>query len=477
MSQLFVGRDEEQQILVKIINSRNPELGIVYGRRRVGKSSLLKSINIKNKYYFEAVKNYSSRKQVQHFLKQFSEQAKLPPLSGETWEQAFDIVTPYFAKKQVFVIFDELSWMANDKTELVALIKYYWDNKWKLNSQFKLILCGSIAQFMIHHVVHSEALHNRKTFEIRLSALSAQEAGRFFGSRISNYEKMLFLMTIGGVPKYLEQIDTKKSFITNLREHFFSPHGFFVNEFETIFKEQFKKFKTYELIINSLQDSPKSLIQMGKELNMEGGGFSLYLENLINADFVKKNIAFNYFGNKKDKTIKYQINDEFIRFYKCFIEKNSSLIRAGLGTSLPESLENKLHSYFGTSFELFCIKNIKKIIQYLKIKESEIINFGPYFSQANRLKKVSNAEKPEKGFQIDIAIVLKKKRIVICECKFSQEPVGKNVIKEMEDKLSAVKIPSSISKSLVLISASGATKDLLETEFFDEIIPLETFFV
>jgi AAA+ ATPase superfamily predicted ATPase len=211
MTSKIIGRDRELQFFKEIQLSGKAELGIIYGRRRVGKSFLLKAITAKKKYYFEAVKGLVLQKQVEHFLKQFSEQEKLPPIKAKTWEEAFDIVTPYFKSGKIFIVFDELPWMASEKNALISLLKYYWDNKWKANNELCLVLCGSIAQFMVNHVIHSTALHNRKTFERKIKPLPSNETISFFNKKISDYERTLFLMTIGGIPKYLEQINKKLS--------------------------------------------------------------------------------------------------------------------------------------------------------------------------------------------------------------------------------------------------------------------------
>ena len=471
MKSKIIGRQEELDFFQKIMLSKKAELGILYGRRRIGKSFLLKNIPCKKKYYFEAVKQLSLKKQVAHFLKQFSEQEGLPPLQGSSWEEAFDIVTPYFQKGRLLVVFDELPWMASEQSALVALLKFYWDNYWKNNNQICLVLCGSIAQFMIHHVVHSEALHNRKTFERKIKALPSNQSLLFFKKNLSDYERTLFLMTIGGIPKYLEQVKSNISFYQNLREEFFNEHGFFFKEFETIFKEQFKTTKTYEKIIRELSAGAKTLAKLGQSLNLEGGGFSEYLDNLSNADLVSKTTSFDFSGNEKSKTKQFQLSDEFIKFYLNFVDPHRHLIEKGLGLSLTNKLERKLDAYYGLAFELFCNKNIALILQALKIQEADILQLGPYFTQASRSKNGQST-----GVQVDLMIILKKKRILICECKFTKDPVGMFVISEMQNKIKKLKIPKNYSISPVLISANGATKEVISSEFFDFILKLEVFY-
>jgi AAA+ ATPase superfamily predicted ATPase len=465
----LIGRQEEKQIIFNALNSKKSELGILYGRRRVGKSFLLQSIEFKQSYFFEAVKNYSVEKQVAHFLKQFSEQEKLPILKGSTWEEAFDIITPYFIKKSNYVVFDEFPWMASERTELVSLLKYYWDNKWSKNPNLTLILCGSIANFMVKHILHSQALHNRKTFEIKLKALPCNEAKDFFPEKYSLYEKTLFLMTVGGIPKYLEQMNTKISFYDNITNNFFKQNGFFVNEFETIFKEQFKKYNTYTDIVYLLSKNKMSQSELSKVIHLSGGGFKEYLDTLENADFITHFRSLDFKGKEKKKTIKYNISDEFLHFYFYFIYPNKKKIEQGLGEEVFKALQGrKLDAFMGIAFERFCQKNIKKIIQLLNIHPENIINFGPYHSQKHRSK---NEKSPMA--QVDLMIVLKKNRLLIIECKFTNQPLGMYIIQEIQEKINRLCIPKSFSISPVLISASGVIKNVMEQNYFDSVITIE----
>ena len=241
---MFIGRKYELTIIKQAIVSKRAELGIVYGRRRIGKSTLLnEAAPKKNTLYFEALQGVSLKKQVEHFVYQFSKQTGTPIILARNWHEAFDALTLYIKKKRHYVVFDEFPWMASQRRELVALFKYYWDNHWKQNTNLTMVICGSVASFILNHIIHSKALHNRKTFEIKLQSLSAGESKLFFKNFRSENEICKFLIVFGGIPKYLEQIDPHTSFENNIDRLCFQKSGFFTNEFETIFKEQFKVLK------------------------------------------------------------------------------------------------------------------------------------------------------------------------------------------------------------------------------------------
>lgn len=285
----LLGRHHEHVLIQKHLFADKAQLGIVYGRRRVGKSTLLrKFMRPGGDFYFEGLQKASLQKQIDHFVDQLARQTRSMKVVAHSWKDAFDAITPFIKRGKHYVVFDEFPWMASGRTELVALLKYYWDNLWKINPKLTLVLCGSIASFMLKHLVHSQALHNRKTFEIKLEALPACEAKAFFKGYRSDFEVLKFLMVFGGIPKYLEQIDPKRSLFANIDELCFQRDCFFFNEFETLFKEQFKVVRFYEKIVRLLAKKSSSKEELAFLLHQKGGGgFTQYIENLERADFVK----------------------------------------------------------------------------------------------------------------------------------------------------------------------------------------------
>ncbi|MBF0433268.1 MAG: AAA family ATPase [Fibrobacteria bacterium] len=469
---MFVGREYELKILKNAIKSKRPELGIVYGRRRVGKSALLKQAKSgKNCIYFEALQKVTQKKQIEHFLQQLSKQANTPQSMANNWRDAFEILTYYISKGGHYIVFDEFPWMASGKTELVSLFKYYWDNHWKNNPGITLMLCGSIASYMIKHVVHSQALHNRKTFEIKLSPLPAKEAKLFFKNLRSDREIAQFMMVFGGIPKYLEQIDPTQSLDINVDKLCFQKSGFFVAEFETIFKEQFKKTRYYERIVSVLSKKSVSKINLSNELNIaSGGGFNTYITSLEQADFIRLFSPKALLG-KGDKTQKLVLWDEWLRFYFTYIQERQSIIELNTSPGLfQKACSNSIESYFGNAFEKFCIKNLTGILNALEVNLHDVISFGPFFRQRSR----NNPS--EKGLQIDILIHRRGNILTLIECKFGLQPVGKTIISEIQHKVALLSIPKNYTLELVLIAAAGITPVLEQEAYFHRILGLECLF-
>ena len=470
---MFYGRKYELGIIKTAIASNRAELGIVYGRRRIGKSTLLmQSVTRKGDLYFEALQNVSLKKQIDHFLRQLADQTKTPRSLAGNWHDAFEILTYHIKTKSHYVVFDEFSWMASGRSELVSLLKYYWDNHWKKNPGLTLVICGSIASFMLKHIVHSKALHNRKTFEIKLPPLPALESKLFFNNLRSDFEIAKFLMVFGGIPKYLEQIDPRLSFSENVDRLCFQKNGFFVSEFETIFKEQFKVAKNYERIVNLLSQKSCSKEDLSKHLKISsGGGLTSYINNLEQADFIKVFAPQTPFGSSGEKTKKIVLWDEWLRFYFNYVEPHRSIIELNTEPGLFDKVAGQsVSNFFGLSFEKLCMKNLSNIFKNIGYDIHQIIGFGPFFRQRKRNKG------HEEGVQIDILVHKKGHVLTIIECKYSTIPISSSIISEVQRKIKFLKAPRHFTIERILIASGELTVELQKSDYFHHIVGLETLF-
>lgn len=465
----FIGRDYELKQIQEVIHASRAELGIVYGRRRVGKSALLKKAGKGVKIlYFEGLQKVTKKQQIQHFISQLAEQTGTLPIAANTWKEAFQALSVHIKKSFWYVVLDEFPWMASGRPELVSLIKYFWDNFWIENSKLKMILCGSVAHFMIRHVVHSQALHNRKTFEIHLQPLASHEVGHFFGRQTTPEEMLRYLLVFGGIPKYLEQIDPKKSFFQNIDELCFQKNGFFVEEFETLFKEQFKITKTYGAVVRALSQKSCSRQSLSHKLKLTaGGGVSDYLNNLENAGFIKTYCS-HVPGGTSSKTRRIYLWDEWLRFYFTYMEPHKDVIQYNERYGLFERAISKgFETYYGLAFERLCLKNFPNICQALDIDWHRIKSFGPFFKQPPRSNNKSGS-----GFQIDILAERTDETLMVFECKYLRNPAGLSVVREIEKKLDLLNPPRHMRVEKILIAPGGVTQELEESDFFHKTLGL-----
>lgn len=468
---MFYGRGHELKLLEEHSKSGRAEFAIISGRRRIGKSELIKQfMRGKRALYFEAIEHAPQAMQINHFLVQLSEQLKVPKYDCKTWREVFDVLGGVVKEGRWIVAFDEFPWMASGRSALVSLLKYYWDQKWKSNAGLMLILCGSVASFMIDHIVHSRALHNRKTLEMKLDHLLPADVKAFLGRR-SAWETAEIMMAVGGVPKYLEVLDPKKSAKINFNREFFTKDGFFVNELETIFKEQFRKTAYYESIVRSLAEESLGLTEIGRRISFESGGsLRKYLANLEMAGFVEEWGSISMRGFKT-RTKKYRLADPFLRTYFKFIEPNRKRILRNTGSNLVDAIMGDVwDSFFGQAFDWFVDAHFERLLEILEIPAGDVIQYGPFFRQRSR------GRGKKAGVQVDLMIIRKDDVVTVIENKFTREPVGAAVQDEVQAKIDQLGFPKTITIEKVLVSASGASKGVREGNFFDRIITLEELF-
>jgi len=259
---MFIGRTYELQQLKDKYNTGKSELVVIYGRRRIGKSSLVEKFAENKEFFFnfEGIEGENTKGQMASFVKimgKYIDDSFLSKINFDSWHTVFDYLTEKLIdkkkrKKKLILFLDEVQWMAVRRSKMIGIIKYFWDNYWK-KMNVMLILCGSIASFMIKRIIHSKALYGRITFEILLKGLLPNEAANFFANKRSKEEILTFLMVFGGVPRYLEEINLNRSFNQNINSLCFSKNGLMVDEIKKIFYSQFKEAETYLKIVTVLK--------------------------------------------------------------------------------------------------------------------------------------------------------------------------------------------------------------------------------
>ena len=463
---MFVGRKHELEQISYHLNDRSKaQLIVLYGRRRVGKSTLITQSCKKEKrvLFFEGLQGEHTDVQISQFLDDLARQTGRVRLNASNWREVFQGVGEIVQSGRWVLVFDEFPWMGAGRTKIVSALKLHWD-RWAKNPNICLFLCGSVASFMTRHVVHSKALHNRKTLEMCLGPLSPKESALFIAKR-GLWEKAQLYMTLGGVPKYLEQVNPRCSLAKNLNRMCFTANGFFVEEYETLFKEQFRSIKVYESVVAELAKNHLDLSSLSRKLGVKkGGGFQEQLNNLVSAQFVREYTPVKINGHTRRRTRLYKLTDPFLIFYFRYIHQNLDLInRNKKGEDLFKAITGStLNQYYGYAFERFCEDSMDNILSKIGLSLTDIEQMGPYFQQG----------KKGEGLQIDWLIIRRDNVWSLLEFKCSNERIGSSVIDEVERKVSRLRLPKEISVEPVLLSARGATKAVTEREFFTQSLEL-----
>ena len=464
---MFVGREHELSLIGRHLEDNSKaQLIILYGRRRIGKSTLIAKAVAQesNVLFFEGIEGARTQIQIAQFLGDLAAQTGRMRLDARNWRDVFQGLGELLRSGRWVLVFDEFPWLGAGRTQIVSELKLYWD-RWSKNPDLCLFLCGSVASFMTNHVVHSKAFHNRKTLELCLGPLTPRETSRFTPRR-SAREKAQLYMCLGGVPKYLEQLDARQSLEKNLNRLCFSSGGFFVEEYETLFKEQFRSLKVYESIAESLSKAPASLSELARRVRAtKGGGFHEQVANLVRAQFVREYVPVKLGGQRRARTRLYKLSDPFLIFYFRYIHPNREIInRNRRGENLLRAIAgSSIQQYYGYAFERLCEDGMDAILERLDIVLADIVEMGPFFQQSRG---------QQDGLQIDWMILRRDSVWTLLEIKYSASPQGRQVIHDVERKIERLQVPAGVSIEPALISASGVTSAVKRDGFFGQVIEL-----
>jgi AAA+ ATPase superfamily predicted ATPase len=469
------GRENELKQLESVYKTAGSQIAVVYGRRRVGKSFLIQHFcENKLNFQFDGLEKGDTQVQLDHVADQLYVRTKNPLLRSfnpKTWQDFFntliEVIQTQKSDKKIVLVFDEIQWLAAKRSTLIAILKSYWDNKF-IKSNVMIILCGSMAHYVVKKVIRSKSLYGRINAQILIQNLTPQNARKMLAKR-GDFEALQYLMIFGGIPRYLEEINSSQSFDQNIQRLLYTKGSFFEEEIDKVFFSQFKESKNYSKIVRELGVENLTLDEIARKVKISsGGGLKEYLLNLELAQFVRAN---QLLLNSSKKNIKYKLVDEYIRFYYQFIQKYEKRISEGYSDNIfLEQIKVQWNPWLGFAFENFCLKNALYIANRAGFSD-KVLKWGSYIQKSNLDK-----EKNRVGVQIDLLYERTDLVITICEIKFSKEPIDVPVIREMESKLSRIQFKENITIEKMLITAGGATKALMKTDYFHYIITLKELF-
>ncbi len=463
----FIGRKDYLARLKGLWSRQGAKLIAIYGRRRVGKTTMVQHFADGQKaFLFEALEDGDTPDQIRHFLEQLSHFTSKPHIKDlvyKDWPPVFDLLTETISQERsIIVCFDELSWMAAGRSKLISYIKFYWDKHWKQHRHLLFILCGSVASWMTKNVVRASALYGRISENILVEPLKPHEVREFIGGKRGKREVLEYYLCFGGIPRYLEEFDFNRSIQLNIENTCFHPSGFFTDEADKIFYNQFKETGVYKKIVTRLFEGPLPLQEISKRVRIpSGGGLKTYIDNLISAGIVGKRTEIKDF--KLVKASSYFMADEFLHFHHNFIRPNLEEIRSsGQPDKFAKLTFNKWDVFLGFAFERFCLKQRYAIAQ--------LLGFG------NKVVGCGTAvDRRAGGYQFDLVFLRRDHVITLCEVKYLAAAPSTKLIKEFGDKISRAKFPRGVTLERVLICNIPPSPSLIESNYFCRILTADEF--
>lgn len=472
----FIGRKKEIESLELLLKKKSASLVVIRGRRRVGKSRLIKEfVSDKTSWIFSGlppVPGINKQRQLNDFSAQLSKGLGMPKMQASDWVEHFTLLGNLSKNKKIVIVLDEISWMGSEDPDFLGKLKTAWDLHFSENPNLIMIICGSVSSWIEENILQNTGFVGRISLDLVLEELSINESNEFWGAKrnkISAYEKFKLLSVTGGIPKYLEEIIPSHLSEDNIQRLCFQSDGILFREFDQIFSDLFsKKAATYGNIVRTLDHSSLSLDDISKSLGIEKSGYlSRCLDELALAGFIQEDCTWNLSTREESRLKKFRLKDNYLRFYLRYVEPNKDRISKNLFESKSFMCLPGWESVMGLQFENLVMNNLKKLSEILRIDISDISNAGPFFQRKTQRMK---------GCQIDLLIQTKHNTLYVCEIKFNSSEVKSSVIEEMEKKIESLSIPKGVSVRPVLIHVNGVSQAIRESDVFNDIIDFSQFF-
>lgn len=479
----IVGRKAEQALLQAAINSNQAEFIAVYGRRRVGKTFLI-STYLQNKgVYFEftGIKDVTRKTHIKRFTKILASvflEDRIPSIPTD-WFEAFDLLYEQVKiipeENKIILFFDELPWIASAKSNFLQALDHFWNLYFSRMKNIILIVCGSAASWMIDNIIsNTGGLYGRLTRKMHLLPFTLAETQEFLTAKKIELDKKQIIelyMAMGGIPKYLAQIEPGKSATQIINQQFFTMTGFLANEFNNLYSFLFNKYEQHISIVKVLAKSKNGLTR--KELLeqagiVSGGTATKILRELEDSGFIMH--LDSYPDNTK--LAKYRLIDQYSLFYLQWVESTEKLRHTNSLDNywIEQSSTSSWIIWCGYAFENICLTHMDKIQNSLGLGGVRVKAYIWYFKGTNE----------KSGAQIDLVLDRADNCINLCEIKFynTEFQLTKKYGEELNRKKEIFREQNNCKKSLftTIVTTYGVNDSIYAHSYIQSQVVMDAFF-
>ena len=446
---MFIGRERELDSLNSLYASGKFEFVVLYGRRRVGKTELIKRfIDGKKAIYFTGVES-NAKQNLENLSGSIFEYAgglsKDAGVSFSSFQAALENAFRLAEKERVVLAIDEYPYVARASKSFASTLQMVID-KYKANSKLMLILCGSSMSYMEDHVLAYKApLYGRKTAQIKLLPFTFEETCRYL-KNFSAEDQALAYGIMGGTPQYLLQMNDKLSIEKNIKNTYLNPISSLYEEPTNLLKQEVREPAIYSAIITAIATGASRMSEISGKVGEDTNKCSAYIKSLLTLGIVKKETPY---GEKASKKTIYTIDDNMFRFWFRFVPENASLIARGASDLAYKRIEPYLSDYMGKVFEEICKQYLWKLLLN-GTSPIEFKSLGRWWG--NDPVNKCQAE-------IDIMGEQDKNAALFAECKWTNEKVDLAVLDMLIERSDLFHYKK---KHFFLFSKSGFTKGCAE---------------
>ena len=422
---MFVGRNEELEKLNTLYKRNNFQMVVIYGRRRIGKTTLISEFVKDKKSIFFSAEEANDGLNLETISNKIFDTFNIPKdkIGGfKSWKDVFDFLGEKSKKERIILVIDEFPYAAQANKSLKSILQNCIDQTLK-DSQLFLILCGSQISFMEEEVLgYKSPLFGRRTAQMKLEAFDYYTASIMMKS-FGNEDKIKLYSVIGGIPYYLSKINENLSFEDNVKELYFDKSGYLYDEPMMLLRQELREPALYNSIICAIASGASKLNEISTRINEETSKTIKYITTLINLQILYKEFPFGEDISKSKKGI-YKISDNCYRFWYKNVFLNKSGIESGIGEKIAQNVLDNINNFIGKpAFEEICLQYIIR-----KNKDEKLpflaTRFGNWWGNDNEQKQ-----------QTDIDLVAdnrEEKKIILGECKW------RNDIKDVQEILKLI---------------------------------------
>ena len=445
----FVDREQEMATLQSEYDRDGSALVVLYGRRRVGKTTLISEF-IKNKkaLFFLASEESESQNRLafQEKAADFLNSDLLKNVEVKSWDVLFRaIIDTHFDSKPVIVL-DEFQYLGKSNPAFPSVFQRIWEEILK-DRQVMVILCGSLISMMQSQTLaYDSPLYGRRTAQIRLMQIPFAYYHQFFPDK-SRKELIEMYAVTGGVPKYIELFSQSKDIYSAIEKCVLNRSGYLYDEPHFLLQQEVSEVGSYFSIIKAIAAGNTKLSAIAGVLEVKSTSLTKYLKTLIDLDILEREVPVTEDSPEKSKKGLYKIKDNYLRFWFAFVYPNMSFIESGHGRIVMDRIRKSLvRNHIAFVYEDICRERM------WEINAEGVWPF--YFSKLGRYWDSKE--------EIDIAAIDPDgKNLILGECKYWQEAVGVSVLRELEAKAKTVSWEKEKRKTwFVLFSVNGFTEEL-----------------
>ena len=455
---MMFGRKDELAYLNELYESNTFEFLIMYGRRRVGKTTILQEFAMNTNAIFFPAREKNDSLNLEDFSKaiQFYFDHSFIA-SFKSWEDAFDYIGHKVTDRTAIII-DEFPYIIEENPSVKSLLQHAIDHDFKSKNIF-LILCGSSISIMENEIMGRKSpLHDRQTATLEIKPFNYLESSAFFPN-YSNLDKILAYGILGGIPRYLEAFDPSKTIEENIASKIIRNGAYLYEEPDNLLKAELRDTNTYNSILSAISSGKNRIVDIADYIHEDRTKVAKYLTILQTLRLVEKRVPCG--ESPKSKKSIYVIKDNFLKFWFRYEFTNNTYYSILGPKDAANEIMNDISNFMGDAFEEICKEYV---IRQAKQRKLPFIPFyiGKWWGTNPFLKAQDD---------VDVLVLDRTQtKAIFIECKFTSNPMP---MEEYTDLLNSTKaFPKIKEQHLCFISKSGFTEPVKKQANLDHTMLL-----